>query len=227
MRQRWVRNRWLALGIGLLAGAVVGFAVYWGSTLSGAALYTLCGTVAGGVAALVIFTFWKTVSLTELTVSIPNLTDLTFAVTPSNEGVAWRLFIEASTRISTQPLGDAGLVREAIDSLYSLFQAVRTTLLEAGPTPAAGDTKTVEHLAIGMLNLQMRPFLAKWHPVLTEWRAANPDSPEAQWPDHDRCRAELESMRLGLLEYVEGLGELAGVSNIGVMLGRPETTGRS
>jgi hypothetical protein len=227
MRQRRVVNRWLALIIGLVAGAVVGLSVYWGSQLTGAALYTLCGTVAGGVAALVIFTYWRAVSLTELTVSIPNLTDLTFAVTPTNEGVAWRLFIEASTRISTQPLGDTGLVREAIDSLYSLFQAVRTTLLEAGPTPAAGDTKTVEHLAIGMLNLQMRPFLAKWHPILTEWRTANPETPESQWPDHARCRAELETMRLGLLEYVEGLGELAGVSNIGVMLGRPEAPSRT
>src|SRR5687767_12315792 len=104
MRQRWLFRRWFALLAGLVIGAVVGLAVYWGSKLTGVALYTLCGAVAGGVAALVIFTYWRTVRLTELTVSIPNLTDLTFAITPTNEGVAWRLFVESSTRIATQSL---------------------------------------------------------------------------------------------------------------------------
>lgn len=223
MRQRWVYSRWFALVVGLVIGAVVGLAVYWGSRLTGAALYALCGTVAGGVAALVFFAYSKTVRLTELTVSIPNLTDLTFAVTPSNEGVAWRLFVEASTRVSTQPLDrETGVVREALDSLYGLFQSVREILLQAGPTAGTGSTKTVEHLAIGMLNQQMRPFMAKWHARLAEWERANPDAPESQWPENAQCRAELETMRQGLLQYVEGLGELAGVRHIEVMLGRPE-----
>src|ERR1700734_2991991 len=104
MRQRWVYRRWFALLAGLLTGALVGLAVYWGSQLTGAGLYTLCGTVAGGVAAMVFYAYSRSVQLTELTVSIPNLTDLTFAVTPSNAGVAWRLFVESVTRISTQPL---------------------------------------------------------------------------------------------------------------------------
>jgi hypothetical protein len=226
MRQRWVYTRWFALLAGLVIGAVVGLAVYWASTLTGAALYALCGTVAGGAAALVIFTYWRTVNLTELTVSIPNLTDLTFAVTPSNEGVAWRLFVESSTRVATQPLDQgSGVIRETLGSLYSLFQSVREILLEAGPTATPGTEKTVEHLALAMLNGQLRPFLSRWHPRLTAWEQANPDTPESQWPDNEACRAELEVMRTGLLHYVRGLGELAGVGNIDVMLGRPAGTG--
>ncbi|PRX22178.1 hypothetical protein CLV67_105355 [Actinoplanes italicus] len=224
MRQRWVYTRWFALIAGLMIGAVVGLAVYWASTLTGVALYTLCGTVAGGLAALAIYTFWRSVHLTELTVSIPNMTDLTFAVTPSNEGVAWRLFVESSTRVATQPLDQgSGVIRETLDSLYSLFGSVRAILLEAGPTTTPGATQTVEHLALGMLNGQLRPFLSRWHPRLTTWEQSNPDTPESQWPENAACRAELETMRTGLLRYVRGLGELAGVGNIDVMLGRPDT----
>jgi high-affinity Fe2+/Pb2+ permease len=46
---------WAAVIIGLLVGAVVGFAVYQGSRLEGQSLFVLCGTTAGGVAAVVIY----------------------------------------------------------------------------------------------------------------------------------------------------------------------------
>lgn len=222
MQQSWVYKRWFAVAIGLAAGALVGLAVYWGSRLSGLSLYMLCGTVAGGVAALAFYGYSRAVHLTELTVSVPHLTDLTFAVTPTNERVAWRLFVESVTRISSQRLEkDWGSVREALDSLYTLFISIRTILLEAAPTRRMTSIHTVEHLAISMLNLQMRPFMSKWHPRLARWEMEHPNAPDSEWPDNDACRAELEQMRLGLLRYVHGLGELAGVSDVDSLVGEP------
>lgn len=108
--------------VGLAAGAIVGLAVFfWGSQLTGAALFALCGTVAGGIAALVIYAFARTVRLTELTVSVPNLTDLTFAVTPTNEGIAWRLFVESVTRVSTQPLEQGTGSSGSLLTLFTTF----------------------------------------------------------------------------------------------------------
>jgi hypothetical protein len=212
-------QRWFAVIVGLLLGALVGLAVYGGSRLTGVSLYVLCGTVAGGVAALAFYGYSRAVHLTELTVSIPHLTDLTFAVTPNNERIAWRLFVESATRISTQPLAeDSGVMHEALDSLYKLYTSVRAILLEASPTHRPTVTQTVEHLAIAMLNQQMRPFLSRWHARLTAWEKAHPDTPEAEWPDNAACRAELEQMRQGLLRYVRGLGELAGVRDIESLL---------
>lgn len=224
MRHPRVSMRWFALFVGLVVGALLGLAVYWGSKLTNAALYTLCGTVTGGMTALVFFMYSRTVRLTELTVSIPNLTNLTFAVTPSNEGVAWRLFVESVTRISTQPLDErSGVIREALDSLYVLFQSVRKILLETRPTSGVDSAPTVEYLAIGMLNVQMRPFMAKWHPRLSGWEQSNPHTLESDWPENAQCRAEMEAMRQGLLDYVRGLGQLAGVRNVDVMLGETGT----
>ncbi|HEY0532648.1 MAG TPA: hypothetical protein VGD29_13740 [Actinoplanes sp.] len=225
MGQRWIYSRWFALGAGLVAGAIVGFAVYWGSRLHGAGLYVLGGTAAGGIAALVFYGYARTARLTQLKVSIPHLTDLTFAVTPTNEGVAWQLFVESATRISAQPLADGtGMLREALNSLYALFQSVRKILLEAHPTGRSGGVQTVEHLAIGMLNIQMRPFMAKWHALLSEWEKANPGKPESQWPLNGQCREELEQMRQGMLEYIRGLGQLAGAHHVDAMLGGGPTT---
>ncbi|GAB6902728.1 hypothetical protein JCM9957A_58200 [Kineosporia succinea] len=213
-------TRWFALVVGLAAGALLGLVVYAGSQLSGAALFVLCGTVAGGVAAFVYYTYTLTFRLTELRVSIPQFSDLTFAVTPSNEGVAWKVFVQAATRVSVQPLDpEAGRVREALNSLYTLFQEVRGILLEARPSPHTNCTQTVEHLAIAMLNKQLRPFMAKWHPRLLEWEQAHPGEPETAWPDNERCRDELLQMQAGLLEYVRGLGQLAGVRDVDVLLG--------
>lgn len=222
MRQQWMFSRLFALVIGLLAGALVGLAVYWGSRLQGAALFTLCGTVAGGVAALAFYAYSRTARLTELKVAIPHLTNLTFAITPSNEGVAWQLFVESATRISTQPMDSgSGVLREALDSLYYLFQSMRKILLAARPSAGTAGTQTVEHLAVGMLNVQIRPFLTKWHGRLRDWEKANPETPESQWPENAQCRADLETMRQGLVEYVRGLGQLSGVREVDAMLASP------
>jgi hypothetical protein len=225
MGRRWFYSRWAALVIGLVAGAIVGLAVYWGSRLHDVGLFTLCGTVAGGIAALVFWGFARRARLTELKVSIPYLTDVTFAVTPTNEAVAWQLFVQSATRISAQPLTDGtGILHESLDSLYDLFRSVREILLEARPTARGGSgLQTVEDLAIGMLSVQMRPFMAKWHALLSEWEKANPGVPESKWPQNQECREELEEMRLGMLEYIRGLGQLAGAHNIEALIGGEPT----
>jgi hypothetical protein len=222
MRQKWLYQRWFAIFLGLLLGALVGLAVYWGSHLTGISLYTLCGTVAGGVAALAFYGYSRAVHLKELTVSVPHLTNLTFAVTPGNERIAWRLFVESATRVSTQPLAEgSGILRETLDSLHTLFTSLRAILLDASPTHRPTVGQTVEHLAIAMLNQQMRPFLSRWHPRLDAWERDHPNAPETEWPDNAACRAELEQMRQGLLKYVRGLGELAGIGDTESLLPAP------
>jgi hypothetical protein len=217
-------KRWFAIIIGLLTGALVGLAVYAGSRLTGISLFVLCGTVAGGMSALVFYGYSRAVHLTELTVRIPHISDMTFAVTRTNEVVAWRLFVEASTRISVQPLAEgSGSLREALTSLYTLFQAVRAILLEAEPSRRASGAPTVESLAISMLNLQIRPFISKWHARLSEWEHAHRDTPESAWPDSATCRVELEDTRLGLVEYVRGLGILANVGDVDSLMAVPSS----
>jgi len=215
-----LRSAWVAVIAGLLVGAVVGFAVYQGSRLQGQSLYTLCGTTAGGVAAIVIHGYARSIQLTEITLSIPQFSNVKFAVTKDNKAVAWRLFVDTVTRVSLQPLDEGtGIVREAMNSLYAIFGSTRQTLAEARPSRRTGNVPTVEHLAIAMLNKELRPFLSAWHPKLQAWEKEHPGESEAEWPDNDRCRQELASVQSRLVRYAAGFGELSGVTNAQEIIG--------
>lgn len=126
----------------------------------------------------------------------------------------WRIYVEISTRIATQSLAPgSGLVREAMSSLYALFTHVRRELKGAGgPTPPSSRAgPTVEELALRILNQDIRPFLAKWHPALREWEKTNPEKPETEWPEEQTCRAALEAMRDKVSQDCAELGRLIGV----------------
>src|SRR4051794_15550072 len=104
MSRGWVYRRWVVVITGLAVGAAAGLAVYQGSQLEGQSLYILCGTAAGGVAATISYGFGRSVRLAEITLSVPQFSSMKFAVTKSNRVVAWKLFVEATTRVTLQPL---------------------------------------------------------------------------------------------------------------------------
>jgi hypothetical protein len=193
-------------------GAIAGLAVFTVSQITGRNLYIIIGGVAGAAAVLVLQQFWRTARLTEVKVTVPQVSELTFVVNNDARQVAWKLYVEAVTRISTQPLADEeGFVREALTSLYGLFATTRDTLMASRPSVPASGRQTVEHLAVTMLNHQLRPFLSKWHPRLREFEEAHPDGPESVWPDNVACRAELRVVQANLVDYALGFADLAGV----------------
>jgi hypothetical protein len=142
---------------------------------------------------------------------------------PERTKVGWRIFVECASRISTQPLAArTGLLREALDSLYKLFGIIRDELKTVGPTPplAAADA-TIESISFCLLNLHLRPFLANWHPALLAWESQQqPDGKksEREWPDADKCRAELDQLRTSMREEVRFLGTLIGVQHLDEIL---------
>jgi len=122
------------------------------------------------------------------------------------------------TRIAVQELADdAGLVREAMNSLYTLFGTTRQILREAGPDVGATHD-SVGGLAIAVLNKGLRPFLSHWHPMLQIWEAQRPSdrSPkehEILWVEEKVARQELSALRGELEIYAHALAEVAGVSS--------------
>lgn len=129
---------------------------------------------------------------------------------------AWSLYVELVTRIAVQPLEvDQGLLREALTSLYNLFGVTRQVLKEAGPDVGASHD-SVGGIAIAVLNNGLRPFLAKWHPLLQTWEARpHPDislkEHEQNWTEEPTLREELEKLRSDLKQYANALAEIVGV----------------
>ena len=157
------------------------------------------------------------VSLETVSVSLPfGIGSMSWKVDTTQKKAAWSLYVELVTRIAVQPLEvDQGLVREAMNSLYSLFGTTREVLKAAGPDVGAS-RDSVGGIAIAVLNNGLRPFLAKWHPLLQAWEArrpvgVSPKEHEQSWSEEPKLRSELEVLRGGLEDYAKALAKIADV----------------
>ena len=157
--------------------------------------------------------------LKKVSVSLPfGLGSAEWEADQTERHAAWSLYVELVTRISIQPLGqEEGIFREALDSLYSLFETTREILKEAGPGVGAS-YNSVGGIAIAVLNQGLRPFLTKWHPSLEVWETQRPDGVsskehELQWSEEPELRKELEVLGNELNKYALALAQVAGVEN--------------
>ena len=153
----------------------------------------------------------------KLTVGLPfNLGSLEFENDEAQQRAAWALYVELSTRIAVQPLGEGeGILREALTSLYNVFNITRQILRDAGPEIAKGP-KSLGAIAIDVLNKGLRPFLVKWHPLLKDYEEKKPKElttvdHERAWEHVSKLRQELEQVRQQMVIYVDALAKIAGI----------------
>ncbi len=157
--------------------------------------------------------------LKQVTVSLPfGIGSASWESDPTERRAAWELYIELVTRVAVQSLtSDAGTLREAMNSLYSLFGSTRDILRHAGPDVGASHD-SVGGIAIAALNNGLRPFLSKWHPQLQAWEARklsdiSPQTHEKAWDQEPILRRDLEALRQDLEQYANALAEIAGVKS--------------
>lgn len=163
--------------------------------------------------------------LTEFKVKlgIPNVLELEGLWRPdaSERQAAWELYVELVTRVAVVELGpNEGLLREVLSSLHELFEITRAILRKYGPDVAktkSGGDYSFGSLAVTVLNLAVRPFLSKWHPMLSDHeRSRQLSEPvrahETGWDQSAEFRADLRALRQLLMPYAELLGEVASVT---------------
>ncbi|MFK4224990.1 hypothetical protein [Streptomyces sp. NPDC019890] len=117
---------------------------------------------------------------------------------------------------------DEGLLREALTSLYSLFDSTREIPRRHGPEiaePKRDGQYNFGYLAVAMLNLGVRPLPASWHPALEDWEGRRPSDRsrhdyERAWPEADRLRTALDDTRRVLTAYADLLATACGVPNL-------------
>ncbi len=212
--KRLLSGRFAQVLLAVIIGAITGLIVFSITRITGRNLFAITGGIAGAATILVLQLYWRTARLTEVKITVPQVSELTFVVNNDARQAAWKFYIETVTRVSTQPLADdEGLIREALTSLYGLFATTRDTLKASRPSVPVSGGQTVEHLAVTMLNHELRPFLSKWHPRLREFENSNPGTSESAWPDRGACRQELRNVQTNLLGFALGFARLAGVRN--------------
>jgi hypothetical protein len=161
----------------------------------------------------------------EVSLSFPQIAGVKGTWTPddSEQKAAWEMYVELVTRIAVVPLKpEEGLLREALASLYSIFNSTREILRERGPEVAQpkeeGDL-SFGHLSVIVLNAVLRPVLAKWHPLLLDYESSRqegvaPLEHERRWEKYEELRQVLEETRVQMLEYADLLGKVAGVPQL-------------
>ena len=134
---------------------------------------------------------------------------------------AWELYVELITRVSVVPL-QHGILREALTSYYSLFEASREILRTAGPKvaePKPDGQYNFGFLTVALLNFALRPVLSYWHPELSAWESRRPSDlsavdHERDWPREAELRDALEQTRLVTTQYAALLGAACGVPDL-------------
>ncbi len=143
-----------------------------------------------------------------------------WAVDDDDRHAAWEMYVELVTRVGAVSLGhEAGRLREALSSLYSLFATTRALLRQYGPglaRPKHGGELSFGVIAIRILNEVVRPLLAEWHPRLADWENQRPPGVapvdhERAWPLAGELREALAAQHRALTAYADALAEVAGV----------------
>jgi hypothetical protein len=157
------------------------------------------------------------IKLRSLSLNLPfGLGGATIEISEAEARAAWALYVELSTRVAIQRLEPGqGSVREALNSMYRMFDITREVLREAGPEIADGPN-ALGPLAIRILNQGLRPFLVQWHTAFLEFEAAHAPAgegriDESRWQRRAEFDQAMERTRAELAKYAELLGEIAGV----------------
>lgn len=199
----------------VLAGGVVGILLGWLATQLGAVL-------AGGFVAGVVGALWllrwadgERVSLTLHRLSVPGLPDVEIAVDRSHREAAWRILVQLTSRVATQPVeDDEGEDELALRSLHTTFTSIREELVAMTPGHAVAGV-AIESVALRLLNRELRPFLTRWHPVYDAWKAKATGEP---WPEHTAFREDLRALQGRVRPYVDNLARMLGLDTQHLLL---------
>lgn len=152
----------------------------------------------------------------KISVSLPfGLGGVVISPNKAEQNAAWALYVELTTRIAVQPFDpENGVMREVLNSLYSLFGLTRQVLREAGPEVVHG-ANSLGPLAIDILTKGIAPFTTRWHPRLKEYESKRPDNVSAlaherTWLEFQQMQSELGELQLEMRKYARLLAEIAG-----------------
>lgn len=161
----------------------------------------------------------------KVKLKLPHIAEIegTWKPDKNQRNAAWEMYVELITRISVVELKpDEGLLREALSSLYTLFATTRNILCKYGPSiarPKGEDNLSFGYLAVAILNVVLRPVLAKWHPLLLDYESTKkspvpPLEHEKQWEKYEELRQVLNDVRSVLIEYANLLAQVAKVPSL-------------
>ncbi|MDD1753468.1 MAG: hypothetical protein LUQ38_10330 [Methanotrichaceae archaeon] len=130
--------------------------------------------------------------------------------TENERRAAWEMYVEMVTRIPVAYVKpEVGLLRISLSSLYKLFDITREILRKYGSSVARPrDERQLSfgYLSIKVLDLVLRPFVMKWHPMLAEYERTkkesdSPQDHEKKWARYNEFDKAMNEVRETMMQY--------------------------
>jgi hypothetical protein len=167
----------------------------------------------------------------SVSVGLPfGLGSRTYDTTPADRIVAWKLYVQLSTRKAALPFDEENdVIGEVYDSLYKLFETTRELLIALPPREFQRENG-VASLMLRVMNDGVRPHLTQWQfkyrkwweeaVVATENRSKSPQEIQRQYPYYIALVADLKKTNTELSKFSDELLAIARRSK--PRLARPE-----
>lgn len=128
----------------------------------------------------------------------------------SERRAAWDMYVEIVTRIPVAYVKpQMGSLRISLSSLYKLFDVTREILRKYGSSvarPRVEGQLSFGYLSINVLDLILRPFMMKWHPLLADYESAkkksdSPQDHEKKWARYEEFNKAMNEVRGSMIQY--------------------------
>ena len=143
-------------------------------------------------------------------------------LSPSFEDIdiAHKIWTELVTRKAALPFDEENdVIVEIYDSWYTMFGRIRSLISEipAHLIRNDKDTKKLVRIAIGSLNLGLRPHLTKWQARFRNWyslqtdelKHRSPQELQKNYPQYNELITDLIEVNNNLIQYAEELQKIS------------------
>lgn len=136
----------------------------------------------------------------------------------SEKNAAWEFYYELINRVAAVSFRpEDGLLREALHDVFVITGDILRKYDLAALSPPHHGKITLAYLAESILDYAIRPFLAKWHPILLDYEKKRlADVPisgqETEWRQNGKLTREVEEIMAIIVAYATLLANAAGVS---------------
>jgi len=156
----------------------------------------------------------------SVSVGLPfGLGSRTYDTTPADRIVAWKLYVQLSTRKAALPFDEGNdVIGEVYDSLYKLFETTRELLLALPPREFQRENG-VASLMLRVMNDGVRPHLTHWQFKYRRWweeagvanenRGKSPQEIQRNYPHYDALVDDLKRTNTELSKFADELLAIA------------------
>ena len=206
------------LNIGTVKWYELNICINWFAVLLGAVLIYLIVKV---VKKVLKNSTKRTVSMDGMSFGIGNI-ECHLKCNDDVREIAYKLWVELTTRKIAIPLEDDDVITELYDSWYEAFSSIRG-LLKSVPGKCFDDAADLIDLTTKVLNEGLRPHLTKWQAKYRSWYEMEsknshetPQEIQKRYPEYTELISDMKKTNQNMINFANKMHEIAFGVSIGL-----------